>query len=498
MKCLTAIVGFKRFLKLIVAIILLASSLVSQAGLKAYLSYSTFSAPQTGPYIETYLTVIGQSIIYKKNSKGKFQGVVEVSLLFKQNDSIKAAQKYNLHSKEIDDTTGASFENFIDQQRFALPNGTYDFEIEINDKNRNTPPYKWTEKVNINYISDKIIVSDIELLESYTKSTTQSVLTKSGYDLIPYVSDFYPDNFNRLAFYCEIYNTKQVLGENERIVVNYSIRSAETMATMNDFGSFSTQKTEQVNVLLGSFNINNLPSGNYFLSIEVKDKNNLVLVSKKRSFQRKNRNIRLNMQDLTAVNTLNSFVAGMTSRDSLIDNIKSLRPIATDAEKAFIDENITRSKSELLQQFFLNFWKTRNESYPESEWKKYFSEVKKVNANFSAINIKGYDTDRGRVYLQYGPPDSRITSDSEVGAYPYEMWQYFKLKSQTSRIFVFYNPDFVSSNYKLLHSDALGELNNPNWRTMLHKGDPQNSDPNFPSTDDYYGNRSNQNYLNSK
>lgn len=497
MKCLTGIVGFKSFLKHTVVVILVTFSQVLQAGLKAYLSYSTFSAPQTGPYIETYLTVIGQSIIYKKNANGKFQGIVEVSLVFKQNDSIKNARKYNLHSKEVDDTT-RSLENFIDQQRFSLPNGAYDFEIEIKDKNRNALPYNWTEKISINYVTDKIVVSDIELLESYTKSATQSILTKSGYDLVPYVSDFYPDNFNRLAFYCEIYNTKRVLGESERVVVNYYIQSAETMAAMNDFGSFSTQKTESVNVLLSSFIISNLPSGNYFLVVEVKDKNNLVLASKKKAIQRMNKSIRLNMQDLTAVNTLNSFVAGMANKDSLIDNIKSLRPIATDAEKAFIDENISRSKPELLQQFFLNFWKTRNEAYPGSEWKKYYAEVRKVNANFSAINIKGYDTDRGRVYLQYGPPDSRITSDSEVGAYPYEMWQYFKLKSQTSRIFVFYNPDFVSSNYKLLHSDALGELNNPNWQTMLHKGNPQNSDPNFPSTDDYYGNRSNQNYLNSK
>jgi GWxTD domain-containing protein len=496
MKRLTENISFNSFARLILVVgSLLCFSLNTLAGLNAYLTYSTFSSPKTGPYIETYLTVVGQTIHYKKNTKGKFQGTVEVTLLFKQNDSIKAIQKYNLNSQEVDDSLKGRT-NFTDQQRFALSNGAYDFEIQIADKNATAAPYKWNEKISIDYPADKAVVSDIEFLESYTKSTTQSVLTKSGYDLLPYVSNFYPDNFNKLSFYCEIYNIKQQLGENERFVINYYIQSAETYARMNDFGSFSTQTVAPVNVLLTSFMINSLPSGNYYLVIDVRDKSNKALAVKKKLFQRKNTKVRLSMEDLTAVNTLNSFVASITNKDSLIDDIKSLRPTATDAEKNFIDENANKVTSfELLQQFFLNFWKTRNETKPESEWKKYYADVKKVNKEFGCINMKGYDTDRGRVYLQYGVPYNMITNQSDNGSYPYEMWQYAKLKTQTNRVFIFYNPDFVSCNYKLLHSDARGELSNLQWQSIIHEG---NVDSNVPTNDDEWGRHTNQNYLNSK
>lgn len=468
------------------------------SGLSAYFSYSTFSSPQIGPYVETYITVVGESVKFLKNTNGKFQGTLDVTLLFKQNDSVKAIQKYNLKSRESDDSI-IGRANFIDQQRFVLANGVYDFEIQIADKNVNAKPYKWSQKISIDIPSDKIAVSDIELLESYTKSQTRTILTKSGYDMLPYVSNFYPEQFNKLSFYCEIYNSKLAFATNEKFVLNYYILSSETNAHLNEFGGLSIQTPAPVNVLLSSFKINNLPTGNYYLVVDVKDKSNALVATKRKFFQRKNNKAHIGLDDLSAVNTLNSFVANMTNKDSLIENIRSLRPIATDAEKAFIDENSRGVSIEILQQFFLNFWKSRNEQQPESAWKYYKAEVKKVNKEFAAINLKGFDTDRGRVYLQYGPPDSRIVNSSDVGSYPYEMWQYFKIKSQSNCIFIFYNPDYVSSNYKLLHSDVRGELSNPQWSSVIQKGDNQSVDPNNPITKDFdYGRNTNRNYLYSK
>ena len=454
------------------------------AGLKASFDFATFSTPSSAAYIETYLTVLGKSVVYKKNNKGKFQGEVEVSMLFKQNDSIKAVKKYVLHSQEIEDTIKGAV-NFIDVQRFALSNGVYDMELLVGDKNKSLAPYSINHKIIIDYGADNISVSDIEFLESYTKSGTPGMLNKSGFDLVPYVSDYYPDNLNRILFYCEGYNSAKVLGENEKIVLSYYIEAAETKTQMSDFGSFSIQKTGTVNVLLSTFNLNSLPTGKYNVVVEIKDKNNTVQAAKRKMFIRKNSKNLLSLNDLAAVDITNSFAQRITSRDTLVDHIRSLRPIASSAEKTFIDENVKTTKTELLQQFFFNFWTTRNTLAPESEWKRYYGEVKKVNANFGAINLKGYETDRGRVYLQYGPPDDRIVRNNETGSFPYEMWQYFKMKTQANRLFVFYNPDYVSSNYKLLHSDAVGELSNPDWQRLVQKD----------AANDYY---INQDYLNSK
>jgi hypothetical protein len=56
--------------------------------LNALLSYSTFYSPQDGPYIETYLKISGNSIHLEKNEDGKYQGKVQVIMIFKKNESV--------------------------------------------------------------------------------------------------------------------------------------------------------------------------------------------------------------------------------------------------------------------------------------------------------------------------------------------------------------------------------------------------------------------------
>jgi GWxTD domain-containing protein len=463
----------------------------SYAGLKAFLDYSTFLSPGSGAYVETHLYVVGSSVVFKKNEHDRFQGAVLVRMLFKQKDSIRLVQKFRLHSGEVDDTSKGR-PDFVDQQRFALANGVYDFEIEIADDHSSVAPYRWHSTITVFYEMNKMAVSDIEFLESFSKSETKGSMSRNGYDLMPYVADFYPENLNHISFYCEIYNLVKVLGDSAKFIVLYSINSAETNRVVDEFRGFAKQTAAVINPVLASFDIENLPSGNYSLAIEVRDRNNRLLLVKNRSFHRKNNKIPISLLDLSAVKTVNTFAFRITSRDSLVDFVRSLRPIAESSEKSFIDGNVKAATTEVLQQFLFNFWKGRYERQPELEWRKYLTEVMKVNKSFGSLNTRGYETDRGRVYLQYGPPDNRIVRDNDVGVYPYEMWQYFKLKDQSNRRFIFYNPDFSSNNYILLHSDAIGEVSNTQWESILNMrtdGSPANSN---------YGSRTKQDFEDSK
>jgi hypothetical protein len=114
--------------------------------------------------------------------------------------------------------------------------------------------------------------------------------------------------------------------------------------------------------------------------------------------------------------------------------------------------------------------------------------------------MPGYATDRGRVYLQYGPPNTMSDHYAEPSAYPYEIWHYYKLGSQSNRKFVFYNPDLVSNDFVLLHSDAQGELPNSRWEMDLHKRDTQSNDFDKESKDGglFYGNQAKDNFKNPR
>ena len=53
----------------------------------------------------------------------------------------------------------------------------------------------------------------------------------------------------------------------------------------------------------------------------------------------------------------------------------------------------------------------------------------------------------------------------------------------SNRKFIFYNPDLINNQYRLLHSDMVGELKNPRWSYELSKRNTQNG--NVDNPDEY-------------
>jgi hypothetical protein len=121
--------------------------------------------------------------------------------------------------------------------------------------------------------------------------------------------------------------------------------------------------------------------------------------------------------------------------------------------------------------------------------------VEKVNANYSNNLRKGYDTDRGRVYLQYGAPNTISPNLFEPNTYPYEIWHYYVLKDhlhadQSNSKFVFANTEQGDKEYKLIHSDARNEITNVRWNYDLHKRSNATIDIDQEDAGSHYGGRS--------
>ncbi|MDL2243198.1 GWxTD domain-containing protein, partial [Bacteroidales bacterium OttesenSCG-928-K03] len=127
---------------------------------------------------------------------------------------------------------------------------------------------------------------------------------------------------------------------------------------------------------------------------------------------------------------------------------------------------------EILQQFAYNFWVERNELTPEKSFNEYMAAVKKVNNSYGNAMRRGYDTDRGRVYLQYGPPNHIHENRFSSATKPYEIWQYYKIEGQSNKRFVFAALDLALKDYDLIHSDVIGELYNSKWQQELYLNSP--------------------------
>ena len=485
----------KLLFPLIIGIFFITPQIHSK-NLQAFLSYTTFLSPVDGPYIETYMAIVGESVKFVKNENGKYQGSIDITIIFRQGEEIVDFAKYELLSPEVEDTTLTNID-FIDQQRYLLPNGKYDMEIIVSDQNAELQPYITTEPVIIDYPKDKIVFSGVELIQEAIPTSESSSITKSGYNLIPFVNNFYPVQIGKLTFYTELYNSNLSFGDNGLFLLKYYIESFETKSNLSEFVVIKRMNANTVVPIIGSFDLTQLPSGNYNLVLEVRNKDNNIVVSNQLFFQRSNPDIHYDLADLGAVNVKYTFAGKYTSADTLKMFTKFLTPISTQLEKIFINENLADADLLTTQRFFLNFWMTRDVLNPEAAWTYYLGQVAKVNKAYSTPTLLGYDTDRGRVYLKYGPPNIISESYNEPSAYPYEIWQYYSLaNNQRNKKFVFYTEDIVTNDFQLVHSDAIGEISNYRWQVVLHRRiyDPNNLDEDiYPDVwgskvNDYYNN----------
>lgn len=446
----------------------------SARGIGAFLSHGTFYIPGQSPYVEMYLEVIGNTLKYKQTPTGLYQGSIQVTMIIKQDSVIKDFKKYELLSAEVEDTTGVSV-NFIDQQRFTLPNGDYVMEFSIADNNVNKKPETLFYPFTINFPTDKCSMSDIQLINSYTKTTNDNILSKSGYDLVPLVDNFFPSSKTKLTFYSEIYNPAYSKESDEKYLVSYYIESFENHKILNEFARSKREISKPVTVVLNEFDITNLPSGNYDLVISLRDKANNTLTTNSVFFQRSNPALNSLALDFSKVDLTNSFATRYTSIDTLREYIRSLTPIATEMEKVFINHQSSIAELNTLQQYFQKFWESRDAFDPETAWEKYNIQVQRVNKAYGTQVRKGYLTDMGNIYLKYGEPSTiqdmafDASNLSGMGTVPYQIWHYYSLNEgrERNKRFVFINSEVGARDYTLVHSDVKGEIQNWNWQNQL-------------------------------
>ena len=458
--------------------------------LDAFFNYGKFNTPKNEPYVETYLTIVGKSLATKAVDN-KFQNSINIEFkLFKDSSLIKV-KKYNLNGPAFYSSEKAP--SFIDNQRYALPNGTYEMQLTLSD---NYDPAKKPLVIKaplvIDFNEKEIQSSGIQPLESFKKSTAPSSITKCGFDLVPYTVNFYPETSKELAFYFEAYNTDLIVGENKPFVFSYYIELNADQTKLNSYGAFKKQLGAKINPLLAKMDISKLGSGNYNLVIELKDADNKIQLQKKFFFQRLNREVDVvELQHYSEKQNIAQYIGNCNNLDTLKMFVECLWPIAGAVDKDRIINQSLKKNADMMKNFIVDFWQGRSgdTTNPVKLWSNYYKNVQQVMVLFKCGKQKGYYSDRGRVYMQYGPPSQRSQQRYENNTFPYEIWQYYNLvdgvngQSFTNRKFVFVNKMLGDECYMLIHSDMRGEVNNPRWQFELTRrnnngmADPDNTIP---------------------
>ena len=447
-------------MKIFITCILVLLSLFGQSQIEAIIDLKKFHSNKSN-YIETYLFVFGNTLYESSDTSNTEKGIEVLQYIENHNNQIVSHEKYII--KEVSDYVEKK--GIIDLKRFPVSNGNYTLYIEITDINNSANIEKHQENFTLNFTNFPCF-SDIELLDSYWKSNEENELTKSGYQMIPLVSNYFGPEFDKLAYYFEIYNSPK--DSMEMLLLKQSIKIKSTQQIAGQYNKIKKVPTESIYPVINTFDLNNLPTGNYELCIELINKENSVIFKSITDFQRTNLNNSMRLDRLNSVQIKHTFVSNVSS-DSISEFIKCLSPISTRMESNIIDKKSEKINDTLKRQFLYSFWYNRQPNNPELAWEKYKAEVAKTDQLFATKVRRGYQTDMGRIFLKYGPPNTITDRPNEPSAYPYQIWHYYKIGKFNNKRFIFYKPDLGSDEYVTLHSNLQGEYFNRNWKTDLHR-----------------------------
>lgn len=466
----------KKIIYLLVSL-LSVSAIAQQRQVSAMFTHSTFNIPGEMPYVETYLWFDAWSLEFVP-SGNKYQATVEIEIAARQGDSIRYAKKYSLNSPAIDNPSNDQF-HFLDLQRFSLGNGIYELQVTVNDKNTSTKPQTISDTLYIAYPATSPSLSSIQLMSDATPTKTENMLSRGGYDMVPYTNSFVPESMKSLSYYFEIYNIQNEI-KNDIFATHAYLETLETGRKVAGSDQYTRHTADTIVPEYSTMDISSIASGNYNLVVEVVNKNNELLLFRKFPFQRSNPSVAYNPEAYRTIEyTDSNFATHITDNEKLTYYVKGLWPIANTEERRFIS-NCSKISLEEKQYFMFMFWAKRNDHDPESAWEDYRQKLQLVEKEFGYGKTPGYATDRGRVYLQYGPPNHIIDERHKVSVrnyetqgqvfyFPYQMWRYDMLPAdEPKRMFVFFD-EFQSGDFKLLHSNARGEVQDMLWERRLSR-----------------------------
>lgn len=460
-------------------------ALLSTAQVGLVVETKVYQRPGVGPYVDVNMALLGGTMVLKANERGFVQPKVEVLTLVEQGGTIKAFAKTLVLGQERTDTLAT---DVVHRESFELAPGSYALSIEIRDQNSgDTTATRYDAPLSVGELAPGLDISEVLLAERIERSENGRS-GKYGYDPVPLLSDYYPSSIRSLEFYAEVYNSDRYFGKDSAYLLTYQIESYEKRQVVGGYKRNIRAKGRPVEPVIAAFDIGDLPSGNYLLAIEVRNRSGELMARREQLVQRNNPvSYNYDLQAMDRMDISNTFAGAFTDRDSLAEHIHSMRPIADPLERKIIDDRWKDKDMDLMKRFFYSFWANRSAD-PEQAWRAYREEVIKVNKLFACRNRKGYETDRGYIYLKYGAPNTMMDRLNETGTLPYSIWHYYRVGRYSDRRFVFYLPDLVTNCFELLHSEMPGEIQNPQWNQILHaKTVPvmgvQTRDPNTTESD---------------
>jgi GWxTD domain-containing protein len=228
--------------------------------------------------------------------------------------------------------------------------------------------------------TEGIALSDIEFARSLRRAS-EGAFVKSGFEVIPNAQRRYGLLLSELPIYFEAYDIGSA-SEGDTLIVRYTI--------LNSAGSAMYEAENPILISgpkLGStalFDIASLPTGNYLLVLDLLDGAGPVLARTERKFDVLWSVYSWGRYEMEALGDLAYILT-----ESEMENFKSLSPA---------------ERERFLKEFWAELDPTPGTGMNEALM-EHFRRVRFADQHFGTASTRGALTDRGRLYIKYGPPD---------------------------------------------------------------------------------------------
>lgn len=397
----------------------------SEGKIKFVLDYSRFFRSDSLSEVEFYLLIDTKKIPISAD-----QYETKVTLTNSQNQANTSQWNSKLRKSRVG--------TIVDMFRIFVRPDTYQVEVTVKAGDA-------SGKVKTNFVIEpmpkELSISDPEVALKFFDDST-SKFYKHGVAVLPNPSHTYQPPSDTLRFYYEIYGIQPDTGY---IVLNHIIQD-----TVGNMVLALTPRTVPKNKRRSlpwadEIPITGLPSGPYYLMIRAVD-----LSNGKKTLQ--NVNFFYFKPEISQV----------TFPDSLLQYLEFINYFASEKEQRELNSLTGDAK----KNFLLRFWKKYDPdpSTPTNEFLLTFVErVKYADNNFSFIGRKGRYSDRGRIYIRYGPPDQIERKSQSWASKDVIKWIYYK-RGQMDFIFVDLKQN---GDYELVYSSIPEEPTREDWKQLV-------------------------------
>ena len=444
------------------------------------LDHAAFAYNEGASLLEVYLAIEAISLYYEADSLGFRASLpVDMAVYRSTEATLSDVPQDAVWSDSLTlnflmaDTTGLVLgQHFVHQVRAAVPPGEYEIQVTVPaNLVRGRQELMLRRDIIIPDYSEAGLVSlsDLTLASSIQRSEDRDDLFfKNGLVIRPNANQLFGGAINRLYYYVETYNAPAVAGDGETYTVFAYIAEANLPQPLPDLQRRLDRPTRSPDVIVGFFDLDQVPSGSYFLRIAVLNEDNESVVEQARKFFVYNPSV-ARVEEATGMEMVyeTSPYAAMTKEE--VDKAgKHIGLIATDRERRRFNDIEDLDER---RRFLMDFWMKRdpNPGTPVNEYKEEFYQLLQyANDRYTNSYNEGWDTDRGRVLIKYGVSSNVEPHLYDRGMKPYEIWEFNNISGEGKAIFIFADLDGFGS-FELIHSTVSGERKLVNWQEEIRQ-----------------------------